>query len=189
MKLKKTLIATLSLSVLIAPTLTGAESNQVTKADSAPPIKTFDDIQGHWGGQHNIEYLIDVGSINGFPDGTFRPDEPITRASAVKMIVSELGLPLDNSDSVFPDVTDKFWAKPYINTGKTEAIIKGYPNGNFGPKDLLTRGELASILVRAYNINLRDKDKALRFPDVKYKYWAYDDINALDQFGAVKGGH
>ncbi|MDW5300068.1 MAG: S-layer homology domain-containing protein, partial [Sedimentibacter sp.] len=42
------------------------------------------DIQSHWG-KSNIEYLIGRGSINGYPDGTFRPDGTITRAEFVKI--------------------------------------------------------------------------------------------------------
>ncbi|WP_010093248.1 S-layer homology domain-containing protein [Ornithinibacillus scapharcae] len=148
--------------------------------------KVFEDVKGHWG-EKEVQYLVDLGLINGYPDGSFKPNAPITREEAAKIIVTELGLDLNSDNNIFPDVKKGYWAEEYISAAVENNILTGYPNGNFGPKNLLTRGELASILVRAYDLKEKESSTTFPFRDVKKTYWAYNNIKILDQHKLVQG--
>lgn len=188
MKLKKPLVALLTTSLLVSPIVASAEpienvkQNQIVTQNQS---KTFNDIKYHWA-KSSIEFLAERDILHGTPDGSFKPDNSITREEAVKVLVKTLGVEVKEQKSKFPDVPEGFWAEEYINVAKDESIIKGYPNGNFGLGDKLTRGQMASILVRAFGLPV-DYNKELPYPDVKENHWAYYDILALHQNGAVKG--
>ncbi|NCU19066.1 S-layer homology domain-containing protein [Pallidibacillus pasinlerensis] len=189
MKLKKPLVALLTTSLLVSPIVAGAEAN-VQNAEDKPKttqvqVKEFPDIKNHWA-KSSIEFLAERDILHGMPDGSFKPDNSITREEAVKVLVKTLGVEVKEQKSKFPDVPEGFWAEEYINVAKDESIIKGYPNGKFGLGDKLTRGQMASILVRAFGLPV-DYNKELPYPDVKENHWAYYDILALHQNGAVKG--
>ena len=100
-----------------------------------------------------VESLRLMGVLDGYADGTFRPDGVLTRAQFCKMAVyamngeSELGL--YRAVTVFPDVKPSHWAAPYINmASKGKAIIAGYADGLFHPDRTVTVGQAVTILLR-----------------------------------------
>ncbi len=100
-----------------------------------------------------VESLRLMGVLDGYADGTFRPDGVLTRAQFCKMAVyamngeSELGL--YRAVTVFPDVKPSYWAAPYINmASKGKAIIAGYADGLFHPDRTVTVGQAVTILLR-----------------------------------------
>lgn len=134
------------------------------------------------------ENLVSKNILTGYPDGTFKPNNYISREEAVKVIVLALNKdPKQEQKSKFPDVAEGFWAEEYINVAKDENIITGYPDGRFGLGTNLTRGEMAAILVRAFGLKPTNEQGSLPFPDVAKGYWAYKDILALYQQGVVEG--
>lgn len=99
------------------------------------------------------ESLRIMGVLDGYGDGTFRPDANLTRAQFCKMAVYTLGaentLGLYNTTTVFPDVKPSYWAAGYINlAAKGQKIIAGYPDGRFYPENLVTAGQAVTILLR-----------------------------------------
>jgi len=101
----------------------------------------------------------ELGIIDGYPDLSFQPDRPATRAELVIFIVKakeyDLGgasicTPGDPSTYVFPDVPCDHPAYDYIAVAKEEGLIFGYPSGNFEPEQDATRRDLALILYRAF---------------------------------------
>lgn len=181
MRFKKTLI-TLIVMLVVLPSILG---NVETKVAMGTTSKIFNDIKGHWGKSH-IEYLVEKNILTGYPDGTFKPDKPITRAEASTVLVKQLNLKTKDLDLAFDDIK-KHWGKDYINAATKEGILTGYPNKTFKPDNLLSRGELSAILVRAYQFEVKDKNAKLIFKDVSTNFWAYDYIRKLGQNGITTG--
>lgn len=100
-----------------------------------------------------VEVLRLMGVLDGYSDGTFRPNTKLTRAQFCKMAVyamngsSELGM--YRTVTVFPDVKPSHWAAAYINmAAKGKNIISGYPDGKFYPERNVTVGQAVTILLR-----------------------------------------
>ncbi|WP_400195231.1 amidase family protein [Lysinibacillus telephonicus] len=139
----------------------------------------FKDVNSY---EDEIEYLTDKGIIQGYADGTFKPNNPITRLQAIKMILREKGIK-DFSNVTNPGFID---VKPGDNGYEEIAkavelgIINGYVNAQgqkyFDPNGKLTRSHAAKILVLAYDL---EGTNPTEFKDVPKEYWAYDEISAL----------
>lgn len=109
------------------------------------------DAVGH-SAESAIGKLMSVGVIEGFPDGTVRPDGLITRAEFSKIAVVAMGLE-EAAASVmgptpFTDTVDGAWYSGYVNVAASNGLILGYPDGTFGPNRNLTNNEAITILVR-----------------------------------------
>lgn len=107
------------------------------------------DIASHWAKDY-IQSLIDKGIITGYPDGSFKPDNSITRAEAAKLLLTSNGINPGNSSS-------GHWASNYIN----KSIDKGYiKNGEFDNIDkTINRGEMARMIARAMSDNPKNIDE------------------------------
>lgn len=92
-----------------------------------------------------VSTMTKAGIVDGYPDGTFRPDVPITRAEMAKII--SLFAKLDKSESRFSDIAGH-WAEAYIRLAAGNGWIAGYPDGTFGPQRNITRAETATMINR-----------------------------------------
>ncbi|SER70175.1 N-acetylmuramoyl-L-alanine amidase [Gracilibacillus ureilyticus] len=111
-----------------------------------------------------INPLIEEGIITGYTNGTFKPNNNVTRAEAATMIGRALHLDGNQqASSLFSDVDVSHYASGYIQSAVNKGIVSGYPNGTFKPDDSITRGEMAVIVSRAFELS----DKAnVTFSDV-----------------------
>jgi len=113
---------------------------------------SFSDTQGHWASNF-IETAVVNGLTMGYPDGTFHPDQPITRAEETAMMIRMLGLDEVKPETPsFSDVSSSFWAYGYIEQAKAQQIVTGYPDGTFLPDQRTTRAEACTMLVRALGL-------------------------------------
>ncbi|MGB9834483.1 MAG: S-layer homology domain-containing protein, partial [bacterium] len=88
--------------------------------------------------------------IQGYPDGTFRPEKPITRAEIAAILTRIMGLnPQTAPNPNFADVQSTHWAFGYISAVVNAGIMQGYPDRTFRPDQSITRAELATVMVRA----------------------------------------
>lgn len=127
--------------------------------------------------------LLSLGAINGYTDGSFRPDRNITRAEFAKMLVVAMGWELENpKQASFPDENSDDWAYKYIETGKAHGVLSGYKDGFFRPGKNISRGEIAKILAMA--LNLPNGSSSLN--DIN-SHWAKDLINACTTADIVNG--
>jgi polyhydroxyalkanoate synthesis regulator phasin len=110
--------------------------------------KSFSDAQGYWA-QPYIEQLASRGVIGGFPNGTFGPDQPITRAQFAAIVAHALHLDTSASGSNFRDVPDNYWAAGAIAAASKGGLITGFPDGSFHPEDKITRAQALVILSKA----------------------------------------
>ncbi|MCA1010740.1 S8 family serine peptidase [Halobacillus halophilus] len=143
--------------------------------------KTFPDVTGTWAEPY-VSYLSRENLMTGYPDGTFGFYDPITRAGAATMIARELDLPRQEAD--FPDVPDHHWGTEYIGALAEAGILSGYEDGTFHPNGTLTRAEMATLVVRAYELT---GESASSFPDVKADSWAASYIDTLVANDVIKG--
>lgn len=85
--------------------------------------------------------------INGYPDGTFRPNDFISRAEVVAILVRILEIDTSEAgESLFSDVSEEDWYYDEIQAIAKNDIISGYPDGTFRPKEPITHAEVATIL-------------------------------------------
>jgi hypothetical protein len=94
-----------------------------------------------------IETAFNEGIISGYADGTFRPQNNVTRAQFVKMVVTAFGIPIDTSNG--PHFTDVPTSHPFyswIETAYNRVLIAGYGDGTFRPYNDITRGQAAVII-------------------------------------------
>ena len=99
---------------------------------------SFSDLNGHWAAPF-IEAIYEKGLISGFPDGTFAPSAPITRAQYAAVISKAFQLPLKNKIRKFTDIQPNFWAASAIYRGAGMGFISGFPDGSFRPGQNLTK--------------------------------------------------
>lgn len=110
------------------------------------------DIRGLWA-QPYIQALAAQNIIAGFPDGTFRPDEPVTRAQFAT-IVSKAFAPQSQRPPVnFTDVAPKFWANQAIQTAYRGGFVAGYPGGLFQPQQPIPRVQALVSLASGLKLN------------------------------------
>ncbi|MEK4509249.1 S-layer homology domain-containing protein [Paenibacillus anaericanus] len=118
------------------------ESVQETVTEvNAPSIFTaFKDITNHWG-KADIVNAATKGYVNGYVDGTFKPNQDVSRAEFIKMVVSAIGFALEQQQGSGP------WYKPYIEAAFINDVIKGSEYGDYNVA--MTRLEMARAAVRA----------------------------------------
>ena len=104
---------------------------------------SFSDTSGHWAAGY-IEAAKTADFIGGYPDGTFRPNNLITRAEIAKLVVLGAGF-ATTSGAGFSDIATN-WAKDFIMTASNNGIVNGYSDGTFRPNNSATRAE-ASVMV------------------------------------------
>ena len=152
------------------------------KASENPKI-VLTDITGHWA-KSAITEMVRRGVIGGYPDGTFKPNNNITRAEFAVFLVRAFNLELQQ-EKVFTD-TAGHWAEKDIATAEYHEIVSGYDLDHFGPNDMITREQMASMAVRAKNLSV--VSKRLTFADTEdISDWAEGAVATAVKYGIVNG--
>ena len=136
----------------------------------------FIDVTGRTWHAQSINYLASKGIVSGYPDGTFLPDAPITRAEFAKVVAGYDNLNLTEGN-MFVD-TAGHWAEGYINSAANRGWVSGYPDGMFMPGDYMTRAEVVSTMNRMLVRGITERNLpswAMVFPDI-VGHWAYLDV-------------
>ncbi|SHJ72922.1 S-layer homology domain-containing protein [Dethiosulfatibacter aminovorans DSM 17477] len=143
------------------------------------------DYEGHWA-QDTIEEWFSNGIVKGYSDGSFKPDNVVTRAEFVTMINNLFGFVDENTD-MFADVTSDDWFYHNVNKAATAGIIKG-ANNLFRPQDMITRQEAAVVLSRAFLLKADNEYAYSVFNDREnVADWAIASVNALVESDYMKG--
>lgn len=125
-----------------------------------------------------VNYLVGIGVINGYPDGTFKPNQAITRAELVT-IAARASNQSGGGLVSFNDVANGHWAYGYISVAYHNGWINGYPDGMFRPERSITRAE-AAVVINAQWSRAADTTALAAvicpYSDVKSSHWAYADI-------------
>lgn len=108
-----------------------------------------------------VSTLTNAGILAGYPDGTFCPDAPITRAEFATIAARFYHAPEVTGDA-FPDISGS-WAREYINRAAARGLIDGYPDGTFRPNQNIKRGEAMKIINK---VLFRTPDKEHFLPNM-----------------------
>ena len=131
--------------------------------------------ENHWAYQ-SIKFLTEVGVVVGYPDRTYKPDIPVTRAEFASMAIKALGQESTNvtQEIHFNDITSDFWAYDIIQKAVYFDLIPDAKGESYRPFDSVTRAEAINIAVNALTTNQISKEKA---DDIIAK--SYDDYEQL----------
>lgn len=145
------------------------------------------DVTGHWV-EDSVNELIDQGILHGYPDGSFRPDQSITRAELAKTLAVAYGFTGAGGKDQFTD-TKGHWAEGYIEALAEAKIITGYPDGSFKPEAPVTRAEMVVMLTRLLKIGTEEEHYTIEFiptfGDVTADYWAFYQIELAAKLGLL----
>ena len=147
--------------------------------------KTFTDVKESHPFADAIYSLAERGVVQGFPDGTYKPSESVTRGQAAKMLAAVLKL--DTKNVVDPNFNDISKTHPYygaIAALKQAGIIDGYADGSFRAGGSIERNHMAKMLAAALQIQAQNVD-ALPFTDATSEY--KDAIAALYELQITTG--
>jgi hypothetical protein len=118
--------------------------------------KTFDDIKNHWA-KADIELLISRHIARSESAVSFAPDGNITRAAFASMIVKGLDIKDVGTDKVFSDIPTDSWYKEDVYKAYAAGIIEGLGDKYFAPDELITREQMATMVMRAYEYATGEK--------------------------------
>ncbi|MFC9775057.1 S-layer homology domain-containing protein [Paenibacillus chitinolyticus] len=141
--------------------------------------------------QKEIEGLISEGILSGYPDGTFKPENPITRAEFAKILVLALGLKEEPAKSAsFHDVDASSWYSGYVGSLVASGITQGTTASTFSPDAKVTREELVVFFVRAFGLAERAsvKSPTTKLTDLDLASdWAKPSVSLAYEIGFVNG--
>lgn len=109
------------------------------------------DIQTHWA-RPCIERLIEQTIVSGYPDGSFRPDQPVNRAEFAALLAKAFPLPPNRPAIRFSDVPERHWAAEVITMVYRAGWLSGYPGGRFRPFQAIAREEVLVALTAGLGI-------------------------------------
>lgn len=153
----------------------------LTKNNIPQGREDFSDVENDIWYKNAVAYTLAQGFIKGYEDGSFKPNQKITRGEFVQMVSGYLE---DSSqEAPFNDISNH-WAKEAINKGYGNQILQGYEDGSFKPDQNITRAEAVTIFNKIFqrlwnqeSINsLKAKGQWVEFKDVPKTHWAYKEI-------------
>jgi hypothetical protein len=170
-----------------------ADSLDVDLRTMLPPIKIiltnisnpdkalFSDIKGIEQEDY-IKHLHDMGAVNGYSDGTFKPQNGVTRAEFVTMFLKALNINNNTSGKGFKDTT-KHWARDAINTAYGMKIINGFEDGTFRPDAPITAAQASKIIDSMFKFRtivwLKEE------PKINKNHWANASIMRIINAGII----
>jgi len=166
--------------VAVVPQAPATPSPAPSAAPTAPVAqpKQFTDVPANFWASVPIAALSARGILDGFPDGTFRPNKPITRAEFAEIVRRAFNKPASREALKFNDLKPDYWAVPAINQATQTQFMSGFPNGSFQPNRQIPR--LQVLLALATGLNLQPKQPAAQVLN------QYQDAEQIPAYAADK---
>ncbi|WP_054696097.1 S-layer homology domain-containing protein [Syntrophomonas palmitatica] len=185
--IKTILLSSLLITILLAGIIPVQAASVIPGADdkTMPNHKiSFSDVASESPLYPSVRYMAEKGIFKGFPDGSFRPAENITRAQTAKILAVVKGLPeIKAKTPAFSDVPADYWAFGAIEAAAKNGLLKGYPGGTFKPEGILTRAEAVTLLMNLSGGAL--SDEKMTIGDVNQNHWAYRQVVTAVDAGLV----
>ncbi|WP_127531010.1 glycoside hydrolase family 9 protein [Paenibacillus kobensis] len=155
--------------------------------DAAAPGQTPADAQGHWA-ENTLNLFIQLGVLEGYKDGTVKPNAAISRAEFAALLSRVFNLESGSKTATFTDM-DQHWAHKAVQTLASNGIIQGYKDGTFKPDQIITREEMAVILSRLINLqSVKQEGNAVSLSDLSNAgAFAVQAIQDAANAGLVQG--
>lgn len=179
MKFKQKIISSvLSLGLITSSMFISSANTYSTKA-------TLSDIKGHWA-ESAISDFVSKGYVGGYPNGTFKPNNSITRAEFVNIVNNYFGL-TKSSGKVFSDTKDH-WAKNVIDIAVTNGVCNGVSTTEFKPNEPITREQVAVMLSNYKKLTDTNHEEIYKFNDKNnISSWAKDSVEGVVERGYMGG--
>ncbi|MFS0726540.1 S-layer homology domain-containing protein [Paenibacillus sp. 1P07SE] len=173
-------------SVTSEPQLTMTVS---IESDQKPT--SFRDVQHHWAEQHILR-AVEMGWIHGFPDGTFKPQDPVTRAEFTTMLARALQLAprLDEGIGYADGDQIPAYAREAVSQATAAHIVQGFEDRTFRPHQRITRSEITVMIMRAPGMHELEGagTTPVPFRDAhEIQAWAYPAVRSATELGIVQG--
>lgn len=173
--LEKTVAIFLTLTIMV-----GIGQVQIAKAASS-----FSDTKGHWA-DTDIQKGVGKGFVKGYADGTFKPNQPVTRAEFSRMLNLALGVTLTGNITL-NDVNSKDWFYDDVKKAVAAGYIAGYTDNTFKPNNKITRQEAANMISKVLP-NYGTTANLYGLSDYgSIASWAKDGVTAVYARGYMKG--
>jgi hypothetical protein len=155
-----------------------------------PTVPVFSDVPSTYWAYDAITSLSSQGIVSGYPDGAFKPDNPITRAEFATMLVKALGLSTAGTNGKFTDVTPDDWCHGYVNAAASANLVYGIGDSLFAPNALVTREQMAVMIANALGskapaVNGTELDAFSDKSDISS--WAVTGMEEAVKAGIVSG--
>jgi hypothetical protein len=147
------------------------------------PADTITDSTGHWA-ETAINELVKKGIVAGYPDGSFKPDNHISRAEFTSILVKAIGLN-PGGKTGFADLEDH-WARDYIATATGQGIVSGYSSVRFGPEDNITREQMAVMIAKAARLPALSEKKEFKDNNI-ISSWAREAVTQVSTNNLITG--
>ncbi|MEL7649808.1 MAG: S-layer homology domain-containing protein [Sedimentibacter sp.] len=138
---------------------------------------TFSDMAGHEWSNRAISTLSNAGIIKGYPDGTFKPSNSITRAEFATIAAKFDSLDL-SSESMMTDIFGH-WAEKFITSAEIKGWVKGYPDSTFKPEQLITRAEAMTLINNVLGRKVPKENiypEAMFWQDITEEDWYFENV-------------
>ncbi|MFH5186760.1 S-layer homology domain-containing protein [Paenibacillus sp. TAB 01] len=148
---------------------------RLTENDELTDSLNYTDVKAdHWAANY-IRIVTKHGYFNGFEDGTFRPEAPVTRGELVAVMARFLKLNVSTPNELHFNDIEGHWAAASIEELYRSKYLAGYPDGSFKPQNNIIRSEAVTLVNRML---YRGPLKGLNplFPDVNASHWAFGDV-------------
>ena len=149
-------------------------------------IAPFDDVKD----PELIKYLFTLysrGIIYGYPDGTFRPQNNLTRAEAVALILRVISItPQRYLKPTFNDVPRVYWAFNLIEEACRRGIVIGVSSYTFSPNNYATKGEFTTMVIKALEFKFLETPPN-PFSDIDGDYFGFKEVLTAYNLGIVQG--
>ncbi|MHC5758366.1 S-layer homology domain-containing protein [Nostoc sp.] len=136
-----------SITSLALPLVTPAKQKSII-----PPPIAFNDVPNNFWGRRFIDVLSSRSILKGFPDYSFRPNQPVNRAEFAAILQKAFDQEPSKTAIAFQDVPAKFWASPAIDQAINAGFLKGYPKKTFKPQQNISRVQVLVALVSGLNL-------------------------------------
>ncbi|MCD7878335.1 MAG: S-layer homology domain-containing protein [Candidatus Gastranaerophilales bacterium] len=125
---------------------------------AAPIVSAFEDVPDGFWASCDINVLTDNNVIAGYPDRTFKPNLPVSRAEMATLVVKGFNLNENVTcpNAMFKDVPESHWANKTIAKAVSNGLMSGYPNNLFKPNQPISRAEAFSIMAKGINCPMDD---------------------------------
>lgn len=147
-------------AAVIAAGAAPASPAPATVAPSVPAIAavtSFPDVPPDYWARPFVEGLAKRGIAVGSPDGTFRPEQSVTRAEYAVLVQKAFDQQESQGAIAFTDVPSGYWATPAIDAAVKQGFLKGYPDGGFQPNKEISRLQVLLSLVNGLGLPRPDQ--------------------------------